>query len=214
MDWSAFEALPLLGILRGVDERALEPLADCVSGAGLRAVEITMNTANAASKIAVLREAARGRFLVGAGTVLSLHALDEALGAGACFIVMPTLEDDVARACRERDVPFFPGALTPQEVRSAALSGATMIKIFPARLFGPAYFKELLGPFDDLKLLACGGVDEVTLPEYFAAGAAAAAIGGSIFRAGWLHDDDFEAVQLALAPLVRACRLAVAARNR
>jgi len=214
MNWPAFEALPLVGILRGVETRALQPLADCVARAGLRALEITMNTTHAASKIAALREAARGRFEVGAGTVLSLQALDEALAAGASFIVMPTLERDVARACRERSIPFFPGALTPQEVRAAALSGATMIKIFPARLFGPAYFKDLLGPFDDLKLLACGGVDEVTLPQYFAAGAAAAAIGGSIFRAEWLRDGNFEAVQLALAPLVRACQRAVAVTNR
>jgi 2-dehydro-3-deoxyphosphogluconate aldolase/(4S)-4-hydroxy-2-oxoglutarate aldolase len=213
MDFSDFETLPLLGILRGVDERALGPLADCVASTGLRALEITMNTAQAASKIALLREAAQGRFLVGAGTVLSVKALGEALEAGASFIVMPTLETDVASVCRQRSIPFFPGALTPQEVRSAALAGATMIKIFPARLFGPAYFKELLGPFDNLKLLACGGVDEVTLPRYFSAGASAAAIGGSIFRADWLREGRFDAVEAALTPLVRACRHAVAERR-
>ena len=205
MHFTDFEALPLLGILRHVPTSALIPLANTVAAAGLRALEITMNTDKAASKIAALCEAAEGRFLVGAGTVVSQSDLRDALAAGAMFIVMPTLDVEIVRACVERGVPVLPGALTPQEVQNADRAGATMVKVFPARVFGPAYFKELLGPFSRLRLLACGGIDEVTLPQYFSAGAAAAAVGASVFRSEWIEAKRFDAIEAALARLLTAC---------
>lgn len=87
-----------------------------------------------------------------------------------------------------------------------------MVKVFPARVFGPAYFRELLGPFAGLQLLACGGVDEDTLPRYFSAGAAGVAVGSSIFRAEWLERCEFDRIEAALTPLVLACRRAMAER--
>lgn len=210
MEFSQFESLPLLGILRGVPSAAIEPLAEVAAGAGLRALEITMNTENAAAKIAALNAAAQGRFLVGAGTVLSLEDFDEAVAAGAAFIVMPSLELDVVRAAVRRGLPVLPGALTPSEVRAALSSGATMVKVFPARVFGPEYFRDLLGPFDSARLLACGGIDEVTLPRYFASGAAGVAVGASVFRTEWLREGRWERIRRALIPLVEGCRDCVA----
>ena len=206
MDFSRFEALPLLGILRGVTAPMLAPLAEVVASAGLRAVEITMNTAGAAEKISELSGNASRRFLVGAGTVLSRSNLDEALAAGAEFIVMPMLEREVVRRCVDLGVPVLPGALTPQEVFEAARAGATLIKLFPASVFGPRYFKELRGPFSDVRLLACGGVNTANLDEYFTAGAVAAAVGGSIFRSDWLNAGEYPKIESALAALVGECR--------
>lgn len=164
-------------------------------------------------KIAALSEAAAGRFLVGAGTVLTRTDLDEALAAGASFIVMPTLEPAVVRVCVDRGIPVIPGALTPQEVRAAQVAGATLVKLFPASVFGPRYVKELLGPFSDLRLLACGGVDRDTLPAYFDAGVAAVAVGASVFRPDWLRESQFDAVEARLKPLVDACKEALSLRG-
>jgi 2-dehydro-3-deoxyphosphogluconate aldolase/(4S)-4-hydroxy-2-oxoglutarate aldolase len=206
MDVDRFREFPLLGIVRGIAAEDVAPLAEVVIGAGLPALEITMNTADAPALIGGLVEAARGRIMVGAGTVLTVAALDAALDAGATFIVMPTLVADVVARCRAAGVPCFPGALTPQEIFAAWTAGATMVKVFPAGCFGPGYFKEVKGPFHDIELLACGGVDATNMGAYFAAGASAVAFGASVFRADWLRAGDYARIGTTVGHLVQACR--------
>ena len=206
MDLDRFRTLPLLGILRGIGAEDVAPLADVVADAGLPALEITMNTADAPALIRRLVAVTRGRVMVGAGTVLSVAALDAALAAGATFIVMPTLAADVVAHCRAAGVPCFPGALTPQEIFAAWTAGAAMVKVFPAGCFGPAYFKEVKGPFRDIELLACGGVDADNMGAYFAAGASAVAFGASVFRADWLRAGEYARIGEHVGRLVQACR--------
>lgn len=208
MDLAAFRALPVLGILRGVTAEAIDPLTETMVSAGLTTVEITMNTAGAPDLIRRMVRAARGRLAVGAGTVLNIDELHAARDAGASFIVMPTLVGDVVAACVEHHVPVFPGALTPQEIHNAWSAGATMVKVFPAKFFGPAYFREIKGPFRDIELLACGGVTTDTVAEFFAAGASAVAFGASVFRDDWLAAGDFPRIGAAIADLVNATRRA------
>lgn len=204
MDLKRFEALPLMGILRGVEDKHIEPLTEAVVEAGLETIEITMNTTSAPALIRKLISAARGRLTVGAGTVLTTADLEDALGAGATFVVMPNLVPEVAALCRERGIAVFPGALTPHEVFTAHRAGATMVKVFPANLFGPIYFKDLRGPFKEIKLLACGGVTASNVGEYFSCGANAASFGGSIFRKEWLASGDFVSIRDAVKTLVKA----------
>ena len=211
MDLDRFRTLPLLGILRGIGAEDVAPLADVVAEAGLPALEITMNTADAPALIRRLVAVTCGRVMVGAGTVLSVAALDAALDAGATFIVMPTLVADVVAHCRAAGVPCFPGALTPQEIFAAWTAGAAMVKVFPAGCFGPAYFKEVKGPFRDIELLACGGVDADNMGAYFAAGASAVAFGASVFRADWLRAGEYARIGEHVGRLVQACRATRAA---
>lgn len=204
MDVSAFKELPILGILRGIEQDSVAPLVQAIVDAGLRTVEVTMNTEGAPRIIERMIEAADGRLTVGAGTVLTENDLEVALGAGASFIVMPTAPPEVLRRCAERDVPAFPGALTPTEVYAAWSAGATMVKVFPAGVFGPPYFKELKGPFDRVELLACGGVDAANVRSYFDAGASAVAFGSSIFRLEWLRRGAYERITEAIRRLIDA----------
>jgi len=208
MDVDRFRRLPLLGILRGIAAADVQPLVEAVVEAGLEAIEITMNTAGAPSLIRSMVSEADGRLMVGAGTVLSIADLDAALEAGAGFIVMPTLVAEVAERCRAAHVPVFPGALTPQEILGASRAGATMVKVFPASCFGPAYFREIKGPFGGIELLACGGVSADNLAAYFASGASAAAFGGSVFRTEWLAERRYRRISEEVRKLVRACRAA------
>ncbi len=208
MNLDRFRRLPLLGILRGIAAVDVPPLVEAVIAAGLETLEITMNTADAPALIRSMTAAAGGRLTIGAGTVLGMRDLDAALDAGAGFIVMPTLVAQVAESCRAAAIPVFPGALTPQEIFNAWQAGATMVKVFPASCFGPAYLREIKGPFADIELLACGGVSADNIATYFAAGASAAAFGGSVFRADWLAEQRYERIGQEVAKLVQACRAA------
>jgi len=208
MDLDRFRRLPLLGILRGISADDVAPLVEAVVGAGLEAIEITMNTADAPALIRAMIGEADGRLIVGAGTVLGTRDLDAALDAGAGFVVMPVLVAEVAERCAAAAVPVFPGALTPQEIFAAWKAGAAMVKVFPASCFGPGYFKEIKGPFADVELLACGGVSSQTIAAYFAAGASAAAFGAGVFRAEWLAERRYHLIREEVEKLVLACRAA------
>jgi len=204
MDIGEFKQLPILGILRGIEQEQIEPLVEAMVSSGLKAVEITMNTEDAAGLIKDMVRHAEGRLTVGAGTVLTEDELNQALDAGATFIVSPTLVDGVAKGCSERNIPFFPGALTPQEIYRAHQAGAAMVKVFPVKFFGPDYLKEIKGPFKDIELLACGGVSPKTIKEYFDSGASAVAFGGSIFKKELLKEKKFIEIEKQIKQLIQA----------
>ncbi len=195
MDVKKFKRLPLMGILRGADAEILEPLLETVIAAGLKTLEITMNTRDAASLIRKACAISKKRLTIGAGTVLDKESLKLALRAGATFIVMPVVVDEVLTYCVKNKIPVFPGALTPSEIYNAWQKGATMVKVFPAGLFGPEYFKEIKGPFNEIELLACGGVTPENLRFYFSNGASAVSFGASVFRKDWLLKRDFKSIE-------------------
>jgi 2-dehydro-3-deoxyphosphogluconate aldolase/(4S)-4-hydroxy-2-oxoglutarate aldolase len=198
MDIKLFKKKPVLGILRGIKPEVVEPLTETVISAGLGFIEITMNTEGAPGLIDKMVRRAKGRIAIGAGTVLDMDSLKIALGAGASFIVMPVLIEDVAEYCVTNKIPVFPGALTPQEIYKAWNSGATMVKVFPSNFFGPEYFKEIKGPFNDIELLACGGVTPANMKDFFMNGAGAVAFGASVFKKEWLDKKDFASIGAAV----------------
>jgi 2-dehydro-3-deoxyphosphogluconate aldolase/(4S)-4-hydroxy-2-oxoglutarate aldolase len=116
MDINSFKKLPVLGILRGIEADEIEPIVETVVSAGLRTIEITMNTPGAPGLIKQMVKTAQKRLVTGAGTVLTMDDLHAALDAGATFIVLPTLVRDVVEHCAKNSIPVFPGALTPQEI--------------------------------------------------------------------------------------------------
>ena len=191
MDIKKFKQLPILGILRGIEPDILEPLISAIDSAGLKTIEITMNTKGAAELIRKAVTLSKERLTIGAGTVLDVRSLKSALDAGATFIVTPVLIPEVMEYCTKNRIPVFPGALTPQEIYTAWRAGATIVKVFPSNFFGPEYFKEIKGPFNDVELMACGGVTPQNLKTYFANGASAVSFGASVFKKEWLFQKDF-----------------------
>ena len=194
MDIEKFKRLPILGILRGIDIESVEPLVEASISAGLKTIEITMNTRGAATLIEKAVAAGGKRLTVGAGTVLGVKSLEIAMDAGATFIVTPVLVEDVMKYCVKNKIPVFPGALSPHEIYNAWNAGATMVKVFPSNVFGPKYFKEIKGPFNDIELLACGGVTPENINDYFSGGASAIAFGASVFKKEWLAGNDFKSI--------------------
>jgi 2-dehydro-3-deoxyphosphogluconate aldolase/(4S)-4-hydroxy-2-oxoglutarate aldolase len=204
MDVASFKKKPILGILRGVKADCMEPLVETVISSGLEAIEITMNSASAPELIRKAKQVSLNRLTIGAGTVLSIDSLKLALESGATFIVTPVLVKDVVEYCVKSKIPVFPGALTPFEIYQAWAAGATMVKVFPAKLFGPEYFREIKGPFNDIELLACSGVTPQNMQEYFASGASAVSFGASVFKKEWLVAKDFKAIGQAVKKYIDA----------
>ena len=194
MNVANFRKKPILGIIRGVEVSQIEPLIETVIQAGLETLEITMNTHHAPELIRKAKQAALGRLTLGAGTVLTMQDLKLALKSGATFIVMPVLVKDIVEYCVKRKIPVFPGALTPQEIYQAWDAGATMVKVFPAKFFGPEYFREIKGPLNNIELLVCSGVTSENMKDYFAAGASAVSFGASVFRKDWLANKNFKLI--------------------
>lgn len=204
MDLDRFHKLPLMGILRGIEANAIEPLVETCVSSGLETIEITFNTPDAPDLIRRMVKSARGRLTVGAGTITSTEQMKIALGAGATFIVSPVLVYDVVEYCAECEIPVFPGALTPQEIYNAWHAGATMVKVFPVKFFGPEYIKEIKGPLDNIELLACGGVTPANIKSFFSCGASAVAFGANVFNPKSLVARDFDSIGNSLKELVAA----------
>ncbi|NJK85155.1 MAG: bifunctional 4-hydroxy-2-oxoglutarate aldolase/2-dehydro-3-deoxy-phosphogluconate aldolase [Bacteroidales bacterium] len=199
-----FEKVPIMGILRGIEEKHIEKLAETIVSVGLRSVEITMNTNHAPLLIKILKNLTKKKLWIGAGTVLKIKQLYEALEAGAEYIVTPVVNEEVIQYCKNNNIPVFPGAYTPTEIYNAWQMGATMVKVFPASLGGPSYFKELKGPFNDIKLMAVGGVTKNNLTDFFENGASAIAFGGSIFNLNAIRNNDFAKVYSGIDELIQA----------
>jgi 2-keto-3-deoxy-6-phosphogluconate aldolase len=119
--------------------------------------------------------------------------------------LQPAIEAAIAGGLRTIEITMnTPGALTPTEIHSAWTVGATMAKVFPvSSMGGVSYIKELRGPFNNIKLLACGGVTLENLSEYFVAGADAIAIGSPIFRKDWIESGNYELVQAAADKFIK-----------
>ena len=193
---------PVLGIIRGAPKDSIKGVMDaCVAG-GLRFVELTLNTENALSLIESASQQFSEDLCVGAGTVLSLTDVKLAVNAGAQFIVAPTLNIDVATYCVENEIAYFPGALTPTEIEKAWSAGAMMVKVFPASQMGTSYFNTVRGPFNELLLMAVGGVYSSNAVEYLKAGASAVAIGGSVFTISRMKNKEFDSIETAIRDFV------------
>jgi 2-dehydro-3-deoxyphosphogluconate aldolase / (4S)-4-hydroxy-2-oxoglutarate aldolase len=186
----AIRAARLVAILRradGVDARVAR-----LAEAGVRVVEITLDSDDALG--AIERARSRGDVTVLAGTVREAAEVDAAVAAGAEAIVAPGLSPAVLERAAALGVPAIPGALTPTEIETAWNAGAALVKLFPARLGGPHYVRDLLAPLADVPLLVTGGVDATNARAFLAAGAVAVGVGS-----GLGSDDELRRLLAALA---------------
>jgi 2-dehydro-3-deoxyphosphogluconate aldolase/(4S)-4-hydroxy-2-oxoglutarate aldolase len=146
----------------------------------INCAEITFRTACAAEAIAYAVEKYPD-MEIGAGTVINAAQCEAALAAGATFIVSPGLSPAVASICADRNIPYFPGCVTPTEIMAALELGITTVKFFPANVYGGLKaLKALSAPFPQVKFIPTGGVDRSNIDEFLAFDKIAA-IGGSFF---------------------------------
>ena len=189
-----FDKMPVIGIFRGFPASQMEEMAGIYVKAGLTTMEITMNTMDAAQTIASLVKAMGGTLNVGAGTVCSVDDLDQALDAGAQFIVTPIIDEAVIKKCLALKIPIFPGAYTPTEIYRAWSLGATMVKVFPAGKLGPDYIKEVLAPLNQIQLLPTGGISLDNIRAFIKAGAKGFGIGSSLVPKHMVENGEWDAL--------------------
>lgn len=173
--------VPVIGIVRGIDRDFFLGLMQTAFMAGLKALEITMNTPGAPDIVASCRPDVPSGSLLGMGTIRNPAEAKIALAAGAMFLVTPNTDPGVIELARHRGVPVIAGAFSPTEVYTAWSAGADMVKVFPCSVVGPGYIRELRGPFDQIPLVAVGGVNRDNVGDYFASGAAGVGVGPALF---------------------------------
>ncbi|WP_205863328.1 bifunctional 4-hydroxy-2-oxoglutarate aldolase/2-dehydro-3-deoxy-phosphogluconate aldolase [Planosporangium thailandense] len=172
-------AARMLAIIRGTDTGAAVAAGRTLLASGVRIVEVALTTPGALRAIEAIRSDAPVGSLIGAGTVLTVADVADVAAAGAQFVVTPAVVDSIPEAAR-RGLPVAAGALTPTEAHTAVGLGASVVKLFPASLGGPAYLKALRDPFPDVPFVAVGGVGLDHLRAYLDAGAIAVGVGGPL----------------------------------
>ncbi|MBI3821515.1 MAG: bifunctional 4-hydroxy-2-oxoglutarate aldolase/2-dehydro-3-deoxy-phosphogluconate aldolase [Planctomycetes bacterium] len=170
----------IVAVVRSPDSQQLVEVVRALADGGVTVAEITMTVPNALDVIKQARSALGDRVLLGAGTILDPETARAAILAGAEYIVAPTVNIDVIRLCQRYDKLVMPGAFTPTEILTAWEAGADIVKVFPADVVGPAFFKAIKGPLPQVRLMPTGGVDLTTASSFLKAGACCLGVGGQL----------------------------------
>jgi 2-dehydro-3-deoxyphosphogluconate aldolase / (4S)-4-hydroxy-2-oxoglutarate aldolase len=203
------EETGLVAVVRAPSAELALRAVELVVGCGITIIEVTLTVPGALSVMRSLVETFKGRAVVGAGTVLGTEEVTACIDAGAAFVVSPGLVPGLVEAAHAKGVAAIPGALTPTEVLAALRAGADMVKIFPCgAVGGPEYLRALRGPLPRVKLIPTGGITAATLPEYFAAGAAAVGMGSELVNTKALVSGGDGLLSERAQQLVAAVRIA------
>ena len=170
----------VLAVLRGPSPELTLKMVDALTKGGVIGIEITYSTPNAAEVVKGLDETFGDQIVLGMGTLTKPEQVEEALGAGATFLVSPHTSPTLGAEMAKSGVPVMMGALTPSEVVQAVELGSDVVKIFPGSLGGPSYMKALKGPFPGIPMMPTGGVSESNLVDWFKAGAFAVGAGSNL----------------------------------
>jgi 2-dehydro-3-deoxyphosphogluconate aldolase/(4S)-4-hydroxy-2-oxoglutarate aldolase len=185
----------IIAVVRSPDSQQLVEVARALADGGVTVVEITMSVPNALEVLRQVRQALGDRLLLGAGTILDPETARAALLSGAEYLVAPTLNHDVIRLCQRYNKLVMPGAFTPTEILTAWEAGADIVKVFPAEVVGPAFFKALRGPLPQVRLMPTGGVDLTTAASFLKAGACCLGVGGQLVEPKAVAERDFDRIR-------------------
>lgn len=176
-----FGATRVMAILRGLGAARTLELAGRAWGAGVRMLEIPLQSDADAESLRAAAEAAAARGLVvGAGTVLTPDAVRHAHALGARYVVSPGFAEDVVATAHDLGMAALPGVATPTDVQAATRAGQRWLKVFPASVLTPEWISALRAPFPDTRFVATGGVTTGNAAAFLAAGARAVALGSAL----------------------------------
>jgi 2-dehydro-3-deoxyphosphogluconate aldolase/(4S)-4-hydroxy-2-oxoglutarate aldolase len=192
--WDLFNKMPVVGIIRNLSVEDINFVLPIYEQAGFTTIEITLNTPEALSVISSLSNQYKGELNVGAGTVCTLSDLTDAVNAGANFIVTPIFKAELIKKCVLMKLPIFPGAFSPTEIYEAWELGASMVKLYPASVVGPAYVSAVLAPLNKVKLMPTGGIHLSNMLAFMKAGATSLGIGSELFDKKIIQKRDSEAM--------------------
>jgi 2-dehydro-3-deoxyphosphogluconate aldolase/(4S)-4-hydroxy-2-oxoglutarate aldolase len=185
----------IVAVVRTPDSQQLVEVVRALADGGVTVAEITMTVPDALSVLRQVRQALGERVLLGAGTILDAETARAALLAGAEYLVAPTLNLHVIRLCQRYSKLVMPGAFTPTEILTAWEAGADIIKVFPAEVVGPAFFKAMRGPLPQIRLMPTGGVDLNTAADFLRAGACCLGLGSQLVEPRAVAERDFDRIR-------------------
>jgi 2-dehydro-3-deoxyphosphogalactonate aldolase len=193
--------LPIVAILRGVTPARIERVAAVLVAAGIRAIEVPLNSPEPFKSITMLAK----KFdacLTGAGTVLTAQDVDRLADAGGRLMVMPNTDAAVIARGVQRGLTVMPGFFTPSEGLAAIAAGARYIKLFPATSGGPSHLKAMLAVLPpEVPVYAVGGINPSNMKDWIAAGAAGFGLGSDLFKPDYNDDEIARRAREAVAAL-------------
>lgn len=182
---SALSKLPVVAIIRGVGKEEVVEIAEAIYEAGIRIIEVPLNTPNAFECIERLAANMKSRCVVGCGTLVNIDDVSRLVDAGGELAVTPTTQIDVITACIDKQLITMPGWMTPSEAFSAVRAGTKHLKLFPASTAGIGHVKAVKAVLpQDINVFAVGGVRLDELALWKAAGVSGFGFGSDIYSAG------------------------------
>ena len=189
-----FEELGVVPVVVLENTKDALPLAKALMEGGLPCAEVTFRTEAAQESIRLMAQEYPD-MLVGAGTVLTTKQVDEAIEAGAKFIVSPGFDPEIVNYCLEKEIPIFPGCVTPSEVAQAVKRGLKVVKFFPAEpAGGVAMIKAMAAPYNQLRFMPTGGIGTQNLKDYLGFDKIICCGGSWMVKADLIKNGEFEKI--------------------
>ena len=180
-----FTACPIIPVLPGVTPEEVEAIGEAIFEAGIRIIEVPLNSPEPMKSIETLAKRMSDRALVGAGTVLTPKQVDEVRRAGGQLIVSPNSNPEVIAATVAAGMVSCPGVFTPSDAFAALEAGAHALKLFPAEAASPAYLKAQRAVLPkDVPILVVGGIKPELMAAWVEAGADGFGLGSGVFKPG------------------------------
>ncbi len=191
---------PLVAILRGVEPGEIVAIGEALHAAGIRAMEIPLNSPRPLDSIARAAGLLAGRMAVGAGTVLTHQEVDAVSAAGGVFTVSPNVDPAVIARAVQLGLTPLPGFATATEAFAAIAAGARTLKLFPAASYGPGHLKALSAVLpSDVRIFPVGGVGPAQMADWRAVGAAGFGLGSELYRPGQTANETHEKAKFCVA---------------
>jgi 2-dehydro-3-deoxyphosphogalactonate aldolase len=198
------EQCPLIAIIRGVTPDEAEAIGDAIAEAGIRIIEVPLNSPDPFRSIELLARRFGERVLVGAGTVLDPADVGRVRAVGGQIIVSPDANTEVIAAAAAANLVSSPGYFTPSEAFAAIRAGATALKLFPAEGASPAVLRAQLAVIPrDVPVMAVGGIKPDNMQPWFDAGAAGFGLGSGLYKPGQSADETLEKARAYVAGTAR-----------
>lgn len=195
-------------ILRGISSEQAEAIVAAASTFEKKfAVEITLNTPNALKMIKDLKKEYQEKIFIGAGTVRTIEDIKETIKADADFVLGPhKFTKEMIALAKNHEVLTVPSAMTPSEIDEMFLNGADIVKVFPAAVVTPRFFKDVQAPLGKLPLMAVGGISKDNAKEYFDKDTSYVGVGSSLFEANTLKRLDAEELKSTLREFLKTIK--------
>lgn len=182
-------------VIRLDDSKKALPLVEALIEGGVKNIEITLTSQNALEIIKETSKEFADSAIIGVGSVLEKDTMLASIDAGATYVVTPILNISLIDICHNYDYPIFTGAYSPTEIYTATKAGADVVKVFPANIVGIDYFKAIKAPMPNLKIMPTGGVSLTNAAQWFAAGACAVGVGGSLLNKKDINENNFQKIK-------------------